>query len=109
MNLLASLIISGTLKKEMELLKTVCFKGPIYLKGERIISSITARIPKYDPILAAMKKKIDTNVIDVKINNQDVRSKSFRRFQVGAVLNGCLENQYRGINRYAGEWTALSA
>ena len=61
-----------------------------------MISSITVRIPKYDPILAAMKKKIDTNVIDVKINNQDVGSKSFRRFQVGALLNGCLENQYEG-------------
>ena len=102
------MIINGTLKKRTFYI--VYFEGPIYLNGERIISSMNVRIPKYEvPILAAMKKKIDTNVIDVKINNQDVRSKSFRRFQVGAVLNGYLENQYRGINRYAGEWTALSA
>ena len=91
-NLAASLIIKGTLKK-LNFLKTVYFEGLIYLKGERIISSMTVRIPKYLPILAEMKKKIVTNVVDVKINNQDVGSNSFTRFQVGATLAGYLENQ----------------
>ena len=92
-NLAASLIIKGTLKK-LNFLKTVYFEGLIYLKGERIISSMTVRIPKYEvPILAAMKKKIVTNVVDVKINIQEVRSNSFRRFHVGATLAGYLENQ----------------
>ena len=51
-------------------------------------------IPKYlVPILAAMKKKSVTNIIEMKINIQDVRSNSFRRFQVGATLAGYLENQ----------------
>ena len=55
---------------------------------------MNVRIPKYEvPILAAMKKKIVTNVIDVKINIQEVRSNSFRRFHVGATLAGYLENQ----------------
>ena len=55
---------------------------------------MNVRIPKYEvPILAAMKKKIVTNVIDVKINNQEVGSNSFTRFQVGATLAGYLENQ----------------
>ena len=59
-----------------------------------MISSMNVRIPKcVVPILAAMKKKIVTNTIDVKINIQDVGSNSFRRFQVGATLAGYLENQ----------------
>ena len=71
-----------------------CFKGTIYLNGERIISSMDIWIPKYlVPILAAMKKKSVTNIIEMKINIQDVRSNSFRRFQVGATLAGYLENQ----------------
>ena len=62
--------------------------------GERIISSVKVRIPKYEvPILAARKKKIVTNIMEIKINNQDVRSNSFSRFQVGATLAGYLENQ----------------
>ena len=69
-------------------------KVTIYLKGERIISSMDIRIPKYlVPILAAMKKKIVTNTIERKINIQDVRSKSFSRFQVGATLAGNLDHQ----------------
>ena len=59
-----------------------------------MISSMNVRIPKYEvPILAAMKKKSVTNIIDVKINIQDGGSNSFRRFQVGATLAGYLENQ----------------
>ena len=55
------------------------------------------RIPKYEvPILAAMKKKIVTDTIDVKINIQDGVSNSFTRFQVEATLAGYLENQYSG-------------
>ena len=69
-------------------------KLPFYLKGERIISDMDILIPKYlVPILAAMKKKRFTNIIDVKINIQDVGSNSFSRFQVGATLDGYLENQ----------------
>ena len=72
-------------------------KLPFYLKGERIISDMDIRIPKYlVPILAAMKKKRFTNIIDVKINIQDVGSNSCTRFQVGATLAGYLENQYFG-------------
>ena len=66
-----------------------------YLKGERIISSVNVRTPKYEvPILAAMKKKSVTKRIDVKINIQEVVSNSLTRFQVGATLAGYLENQY---------------
>ena len=68
------------------------FEGPIYLKGERIISSVNVWIPKYEvPILAAMKKKIVTKRIDMKISIQDVGSNSFTTFQVGASLAGYLE------------------
>ena len=71
-----------------------CFKGTIYLNGERIISSINVLIPKYlVPILAARKKKSDTSVIDVKINIQDGGSKSFRRFHIGEAFFIYLENQ----------------
>ena len=71
-----------------------CFKGTIYLNGERIISSMDIWIPKYlVPYLAARKKKNVTNMIEMKINIQDVRSNSFRRFHVGATLAGYLENQ----------------
>ena len=74
---------------------SIFLEGPIYLKGERIISLANVRIPKYeDPILAAMKKKIVTTKIDVKIPIQDGRSNSFTRFHVGATLAGYLENQY---------------
>ena len=56
------------------------------------------RIPKYEvPILAAMIKKIVTNIIEVKIRVQDGGSNSFTRFQIGATLAGYLENQYSGI------------
>ena len=59
-----------------------------------MISSMNVRIPKYEvPILAAMKKKIVTNVIEMKINIQDGGSNSFTRFQVGATLAGYRENQ----------------
>ena len=68
----------------------------IHLKGERTISSVTVLIPKYDPILAAVKKKIVTNIIDVKINIQDGGSKIFTRFHWGETLDGYLENQYTG-------------
>ena len=54
-------------------------------------------IPKYEvPILAAMKKKIVTNIMDVKIPIQPGGSNSFTRFQVGATLAGYLENQKSG-------------
>ena len=44
----------------------------LYLKGERTISAVNVRIPKYEvPILDAMKKKIDTDKIERKINIQD--------------------------------------
>ena len=53
---------------------------------------MNVRIPKYEvPILAAMKKKSVTDIIDVKIRIQDGVSNSFRRFQVGATLAGYLE------------------
>ena len=55
-------------------------------------------IPKYlVPILAARKKKSVTNMIEMKINIQDVRSNSFNRLKVGATLAGYLENQYKVI------------
>ena len=51
-------------------------------------------IPKYKvPILAAMKKKMVTDIIEMKISIQDVGSNSFTRFQVAATLAGYLENQ----------------
>ena len=54
-------------------------------------------IPKYEvPILPAIKKKIVTNKIDRKSSIQDLESNSFKRFQVGGVLDGNLENQYCG-------------
>ena len=56
---------------------------------------MNVRIPKRTvPILAEKKKKIVTDIIDVKMSNQDVGSNSFTRFQVGATLAGYLENQY---------------
>ena len=86
------MIINGTLKKRTFYI--VYFEGPVYLKGERIISSMNVRIPKFKfPSLAEKKKKIDTDIIDAKISNQDVGSNSFRRFQVAATLAGYLENQ----------------
>ena len=64
------LFIKGTL--ENKTFSTFYFECKIYLKGERTISSMDIRIPKYlVPILAAMKKKIVTDIIDVKINIQD--------------------------------------
>ena len=74
---------------------TLYVESSIYLKGERIISSVNVRTPKHEvPTLAAMKKKSVTKRIDVKINIQDVVSNSLTRFQVGATLAGYLENQY---------------
>ena len=74
-----------------------CFKDLTCLNGERMISSWNVSIRNCDvPILAEMKKKIVTNKSDKKISIQDVGSKSLRRFQVGAVSAGYLENQYRG-------------
>ena len=58
-----------------------------------MISSETVRILKYlAPTLAAMKKNIVTDIIDVKISIQEGGSNSFTRFQVGATLAGNLEN-----------------
>ena len=55
---------------------------------------MNVRIPKYEvPMLAAMKKKMVTDIIEMKISIQDGLSKSFRRFQVGATLAGYLEYQ----------------
>ena len=59
-----------------------------------MISSRNVQIPKYKvPILAAMKKKIDIDTIDAKINIQEGVSNSFTRFQVGRTLAGYLKNQ----------------
>ena len=59
-----------------------------------MISSMNVRIPKYEvPILAAKKKKSVTDIMDVKISIQEGVSNSFTRFQVGATLDGYLENQ----------------
>ena len=58
---------------------------------------MNVRIPKYLAILAARKKKIVTDIIDVKINIQDGGSNSFRRFQRGGVAEGYFENQYVGL------------
>ena len=52
------------------------------------------RIPKYEvPILAAMKKKSVIDKIESKINTQDCGSNSFKRFQIGEILDGYFENQ----------------
>ena len=60
----------------------------------KTISAVKVRIPKCKvPILAEKKKKIVTDIIDVKISVQDGVSNSFTRFQVGATLAGYLENQ----------------
>ena len=75
-----------------------------------MISSMNVRIPKYEvPILAAMKKKIVTNIIEIKINNQDGGSNRFRRFQVGATLAGYLDHQYSGRKLVPGAQIATSA
>ena len=59
---------------------------------------MNVRIPKYeDPILAEIQKQNVTDTIDIKISIQDWGSNSFRRFQVGATLEGNLENQYIGL------------
>ena len=93
LNLALAFRIKGTLNQPFRLL----FYGQVYLKGESIISSRNVRIPKHEvPTLAEMKKKIVTDMIESKINIQDVRSNSFRRFQIGATLAGYLENQYSG-------------
>ena len=93
LNLALSFRIKGTLNQPLGLL----FYDPIYLKGESIISARNVRIPKHEvPTLPEMKKKIVTDMIESKINIQDVRSNSFRRFQIGATLAGYLENQYSG-------------
>ena len=64
------------------------------LKGNKTISSVNVRIPKHEePILAEILRKIVTDKIEAKINIQDWGSNSFRRFQVGEVLEGNLENQ----------------
>ena len=60
-----------------------------------------------EPILAETKKKIDTENIDVKINIQDKGSNSFRRFQVGATLEGYFENQYMGLYLNPGAQVAM--
>ena len=60
---------------------------------------MNVRIPNCEvPILAAMKKKIVTDIIEMKINIQDGRSNSFRRFQVGATLAGYLDPKIFGSN-----------
>ena len=44
--------------------------------------------------LAERKKKIVTETIDEKVQNQENLSNRNRRFQVGDFLSGYLENQY---------------
>ena len=91
------LIVYQWNSKKTNFLKTVYLKGSVYLKGERIISSANVRIPKYEvPSLAENEKKRDTSKIDRKINVQDGRSNSFRRFQMGGTFAGYLVNQYSG-------------
>ena len=69
----------------------------IFLKGERIISSLKVWIPKYEvPIFAEIKKKIETKRIERKINIQDCVSNILTMFHVGANLAGYLVNQYCG-------------
>ena len=94
-----SLIVYQRDSLREESFKIVYFKCRIYynLKGKRIISSISGRIPKYKvPILAAMNKKSVTKKRDVKIRIQDIGSNSLSKFQVGAILGGYLEYQYSG-------------
>ena len=62
-----------------------------------MISCMTVFVPKYvEPTLAAMKKKIDTDKMDIKIKIQDFVSNNFKRFQVGAALAGNFEYQFSG-------------
>ena len=69
------------------------FKGD--LKGERIISSLKVWRPKYEaPILAETKKNKDTERIDRNVNNQERGSTNMRRFHMGDIFSGYLENQY---------------
>ena len=69
------------------------FKGD--LKGERIISSLKVWRPKYEaPILAETKKNKDTERIDRNVNNQERGSTNMRRFHMGYIVSGYLENQY---------------
>ena len=59
------------------------------LNGERMISSVQVRIPKYEtPILAEAKKTIETNKVETKIRNQVNGVKISTRFQIGEVLGG---------------------
>ena len=59
------------------------------LNGERMISSVQVRIPKYEtPILAEAKKNIETNKVETKIKNQVNGVKISTRFQIGEILGG---------------------
>ena len=84
------MFIKGTLKEKTFYI--VKFVGSIYLKGERIISSVNVRIPKCKvPILAETKKIIETEKIDRKSNIQDTGSKTLTIFHVGSASAGYLE------------------
>ena len=63
-----------------------------------MISSGNVWIPKYEEqIFAERRKKIDTESIDKKVNNQENPSKIVIRFQIGDFWSGYLENQYKGM------------
>ena len=66
-------------------------------------------IPKYFvPILAEIKKTTVTDKMERKINIQDCGSNNFRRFQIGGVLEGYFENQYRELYLNPGAQIATS-
>ena len=64
------------------------------LNGERIISSLKVWRPKYEaPILAEIKKNIDTERIDRNVNIQDMGVTRLTRFHAGD-LGTLLKQKY---------------
>ena len=85
----------GLYDEQNRTLKIDYIEDKIYLKGEKMISSENVRIPKYKvPILAEKRKNNETERMERKSPIQPAGSKIPRRFQVGSVLAGYLENQY---------------
>ena len=67
----------------------------IDLNGERIISSLKVWRPKYEaPILAEIKKNIDTERIDRNVNIQDMGVTRLTRFHAGDLFSGYFDHQY---------------
>ena len=82
------------------------FGVKVNLNGERITSFLYVWRLKYEaPTLAEIKKNIETERIDRKVNIQDIGVKILIRFHTGDFGSGYLEYQYIGRYRDPGEHT----